>query len=85
MLLRAGGAVGNIVLSAVLIFVADLGVVGAALGTVVANVLVTVGFAVGLTRGRLPLVGTLPIQIPVTRPFFDSGLARDLTRTGARS
>ncbi|RKS81097.1 putative MATE family efflux protein [Haloarcula quadrata] len=83
MLLRAGGAVGNIVLSAVLIFVADLGVVGAALGTVVANVLVTVGFAVGLTRGRLPLVGALPIQIPVTRPFFDSGLARDLTRTGA--
>ncbi|EMA34508.1 MATE family efflux transporter [Haloarcula japonica] len=83
MLLRAGGAVVNIALNAVLIFGFSLGVVGAALGTVIANVLVTTGFAVGLARGGLPIIGAFPVRIPVSRPFVDRGLGRDLAETGA--
>ncbi|WP_424001422.1 MATE family efflux transporter [Haloarcula salina] len=83
MVLRAGGAIVNIALNAVFIFVLGMGVVGAALGTVVANVLVSVGFAVGLARGGLPVIGRFPVQIPVSRPFFDGGLARDLAQTGS--
>ncbi|KAA9399353.1 MATE family efflux transporter [Haloarcula sp. CBA1130] len=83
MLLRAGGAVVNIALNAVFIFGFGLGVVGAALGTVVANVLVTAGFAVGLARGGLPVIGAFPVRIPLSRPFLDRGLGRDLAETGA--
>lgn len=83
MVLRAGGGVVNIALNAVFIFGLELGVVGAALGTVVANVLVSVGFAVGLARGELPGIGRFPVRIPVSRPFFDGGLARDLANTGS--
>lgn len=82
MLLRAGGAVVNIALNAVFIFGFGLGVVGAALGTVVANVLVTAGFAVGLARGGLPIIGAFPVRIQVSRPFLDRGLGRDLAETG---
>ncbi|AJF25726.1 multidrug DMT transporter permease [Haloarcula sp. CBA1115] len=82
MLLRAGGAVVNIALNAVFIFGFGLGVVGAALGTVVANVLVTAGFTVGLARGGLPIIGAFPVQVPVSRPFLDRGLGRDLAETG---
>jgi Na+-driven multidrug efflux pump len=45
MAVRAGGAVANIAINAVLIFGLGLGVVGAALGTVAATVLVTATFA----------------------------------------
>jgi len=83
MLLRAGGAVVNIALNAVFIFGFGLGVVGAALGTVIANVLVTAGFAVGLARGGLPIIGTFPVRIPVSRPFLDRKLGRNLAETGA--
>jgi putative MATE family efflux protein len=83
MLLRAGGAVINIALNAVFIFGFRLGVVGAALGTVIANVLITAGFAVGLARGGLPIIGAFPVQVPVSRPFIDRGLGRDLAETGA--
>ncbi|MFU1781190.1 MATE family efflux transporter [Haloarcula japonica] len=83
MLLRAGGAVVNIALNAVLIFGFRLGVVGAALGTVIANVLVTTGFAVGLVRGGLPIIGAFPVRVPVSRPFLDRGLGWDLAETGA--
>ncbi|RLM40178.1 MATE family efflux transporter [Haloarcula sp. Atlit-120R] len=83
MLLRAGGAVVNIALNAVFIFGFSLGVVGAALGTVIANVLVTVGFAVGLARGGLPIIGAFPVQVSVSRPFLDRDLGRDLAETGA--
>ncbi|RLM48209.1 MATE family efflux transporter [Haloarcula sp. Atlit-47R] len=82
MLLRAGGAVVNIALNAVFIFGFGLGVVGAALGTVIANVLVTVGFAVGLARGGLPIIGAFPVRVPVSRPFLDRRLGRDLAETG---
>ena len=63
MVLRTAGAVANAALNAVLIFGLDLGVVGAALGTVISSAAVTGAFAIGLVRGRLPGLRTLPIQI----------------------
>ena len=63
MVLRSGGAVANAVINAILIFGLDLGVAGAALGTVLSNAIVTGIFAVGLVAGRLPGLGELPLQI----------------------
>jgi len=78
MILRGGGAIMNIGINAVLIFVLDMGVVGAAIGTVVSNAVVATGFAVGLARGRLPGMGAFPVQVPLTGPHFDRELASDL-------
>lgn len=78
MILRAGGALTNIVLNAVLIFGLGMGVVGAALGTVVANIAVTVAFATGLITGRLPGVGTLPVTVSVRGPYVQLETLRDL-------
>ncbi|MCU4799893.1 MATE family efflux transporter [Halobacteria archaeon HArc-gm2] len=83
MILRGGGAVVNIVVNAVLIFGLGMGVVGAAIGTVVANVLVTTGFAVGLARGELPGVGDLPVRIPLSGPHLDRDLFADLRKMSA--
>ncbi|EMA49929.1 MULTISPECIES: MATE family efflux transporter [Halococcus] len=63
MVLRSGGAVANAVINAILIFGLDLGVAGAALGTVFSNAIVTGIFAVGLVAGRLPGLGELTVQI----------------------
>ncbi|QLG49416.1 MATE family efflux transporter [Natrinema halophilum] len=68
MILRSAGAIVNVGLNGVLIFVLELGVVGAAIGTVVANVVVLSAFGIGFTRGRLPLVGDFPVTIDITRP-----------------
>jgi len=78
MILRGGGALMNIGINAVLIFVLDMGVVGAAVGTVVSNAVVTTGFAVGLARGGLPGIGAFPVQVPLSGPHFDRDLASDL-------
>lgn len=78
MVVRAGGAVANAVINAVLIFVFEMGVVGAALGTVMANVMVTAAFAWGLTTGHLPLVGSLPVRIDWSVPHWERRTARDL-------
>jgi len=78
MILRGGGAVLNILINAVLIFGLDMGVVGAAVGTVVSNAVVTAAFAVGLARGRLPGIGDFPVQVPLSGPHFDRDLASDL-------
>lgn len=80
MVVRAGGALANGALNAVLIFGFDLGVVGAALGTVLANVGVTATFAWGLLRGRLPLLGALPVRVQWrAAPHWHAPTARDLT------
>ena len=80
MVLRAGGAILNIVLNAVLIFGMGLGVVGAALGTVLSNAMVTLAFGIGLTRGGLPLMGEFPVRISPRGTYVDVGTAKDLIK-----
>ncbi|MFC6991664.1 MATE family efflux transporter [Haladaptatus sp. GCM10025707] len=82
MVLRATGAVLNIVINAVLIFGLGMGVVGAAIGTVVSNVIVTAAFVVGLSRGSLPGVGALPVTVSPTGRFLDRETMRDVATIG---
>ncbi|ESP89788.1 hypothetical protein K933_02356 [Candidatus Halobonum tyrrellensis G22] len=81
MVLRSGGAVGNMVLNAVFVFGLDWGVAGAALGTVLSNALVTGVFAVALVAGRLPGLGALPVQIDLRGAYVDSDV-RQLVSIG---
>lgn len=83
MSIRATGAVVNIALNAVLVFGLGLGVFGAALGSVIAEALVTLCFGLGLLHGRLPLVGSFPVQVSLTGPHLDSGLIRRLVTVSA--
>ncbi|MFB6095505.1 MAG: MATE family efflux transporter, partial [Halodesulfurarchaeum sp.] len=82
MVLRGSGAIANIVLNAVFIFVLGMGVVGAALGTVLGNVLVTSALAVGVSRGGLPGVGQFPIQVSITGTYLHPETFRDLIKIG---
>jgi putative MATE family efflux protein len=82
MVLRSGGALINVVVNAVLLFVVGTGVVGAAVGMVVGNVCVALAFAVGLTRGRLPGVGTFPVRISPGGPVLDRVALSELTDVG---
>ena len=82
MVVRAGGAVANIFLNAVLIFGLDMGVVGAALGTVLANVVVTSTFAFALVTGRLPGVTSVPVAIDPFGTYVDSETVHDLITIG---
>ncbi|PAP76137.1 MATE family efflux transporter [Rubrivirga marina] len=83
MVIRAGGAVLNIGLNAWLIFGAGLGVVGAALGTVLASAAATAAFAWGLSRGRLPGVGSLPVRLGRDALCWDPTTARHLVEIAA--
>lgn len=78
MTLRASGAFLNVVLNVVLIFGFGLGVVGAALGTVLAEAVITVCFALGLLQGRLPIIGHFPVKTSLTRPYFNRSHASRL-------
>ncbi|ARS91817.1 MATE family efflux transporter [Natrarchaeobaculum aegyptiacum] len=82
MVVRAGGAVANILLNAVLIFGLEMGVVGAALGTVLANLVVTATFAVGLVAGRLPGMATFPTSVDPVGSYLHVATLRDLTTIG---
>lgn len=82
MQIRAGGALINIALSAVFIFGFDWGVAGAALGTVLSNLAVTVTFAAGLVRGRLPMIGAFPVKISVTGRWAEPGMIWDIIKIG---
>ena len=82
MVIRAGGAVANVALNAVLIFGFGLGVVGAALGTVLANVAVTATFALALVTGRLPGIGTFPVSVDPLGTYLQVGTIRDLVTIG---
>lgn len=83
MFIRAGAATVNIALNAVFIFGLGMGVAGAALGTVVALVLATAGFAWGLLGGSYPRRGALPVTIPLGRPHYDGATIRRLLRVAA--
>ncbi|MFC7234658.1 MATE family efflux transporter [Halosegnis marinus] len=83
MAVRGGGAVLNIALNAFFIFALDMGAVGAATGTVLSNVAGTAAFAVGLSRGRLPGIGALPVQVDPLGPYVDLDTARDIVDIGA--
>jgi putative MATE family efflux protein len=80
MVVRAGGAAANIGINAVLIFLLDLGVVGAAVGTVLGSVAGTALFGWGLTTGHLPFLQPLPIRLNWGAPFWDASDARHLLR-----
>ncbi|RKD98279.1 MATE family efflux transporter [Halopiger aswanensis] len=82
MVLRAGGAVVNIAINAVLIFAFGMGVVGAAIGTAVANMLVLAAFTVGLTTGRLPLIGAFPVTISLAWPHATVAEIRTVLEIG---
>jgi len=83
MVVRAGTAVANVAINAVLIFVFDLGVVGAAVGTVLGTIAGTVLFGWGLTTGRLPFLGSLPICIDWSAPHWRAADARHLIRVSS--
>ncbi|ELY63800.1 MATE family efflux transporter [Natrinema versiforme] len=83
MTLRAGGAIVNVAVNAVLLFVLEMGVVGAAIGTVLANVLVLAAFITGFTLGRLPLIGEFPVTISLSRPYTTLADVRDVIDIGA--
>ncbi len=78
MVVRASGAVLNVALNALFIFGFGWGVVGAAVGTVMANVVVAAAFAWGLTTGTMPLVGALPVRIDGSAPRWEAKTARHL-------
>ncbi|MXV60503.1 MATE family efflux transporter [Natronorubrum sp. JWXQ-INN-674] len=82
MQVRAGGALANIVLSAAFIFGLDLGVAGAAYGTVLSNVAVTATFALGIGAGRLPGIGAFPIQVDPFGTYLDPETLRDIITIG---
>jgi Na+-driven multidrug efflux pump len=70
----------NVALNAVLIFVFDLGVVGAALGTVAGSIVSLGLFGWGLRRGRLPFIGPLPIVVSGRAPRWSAADAWHLLR-----
>jgi putative MATE family efflux protein len=82
MAIRAGGAVLNIGLNAIFIFGLGMGAVGAATGTVLSNVVATSVFALAVSRGHLPGIGTLPIQVDLTGSYLDLEVARDVATIG---
>jgi putative MATE family efflux protein len=82
MVLRTAGGATNIVLNAVFIFGLGMGASGAALGTVFANVGVTAAFAVAIFRGRLPLIGSLPIEVAAVGSYLDRDTLRDVIEIG---
>jgi len=82
MQLRAGGAIANIGLNALFIFELGFGVAGAAMGTVLSNVVVTGAFALGLTLGWLPGAGAFPVEIDAFGSYVDTGTISDLVEIG---
>jgi len=82
MMVRGGGAIANIVLSGLLIFGLGMGVTGAAVGTVLSNVLVTATFVGGLVAGRLPGIGDLPVTVNPAGTYLDRETIADLVRIG---
>jgi putative MATE family efflux protein len=83
MMLRVSGAVINVAINAVLIFGLGLGVLGAALGTVVANTIVLVLFVAGFVGLKLPIIGSFPITLDLSAPSVTVSELRDIITIGA--
>ena len=83
MLVRGGGAVSNVGLNALFVFGLEMGVAGAALGTVMANVVVLSAFVVGLATGRIPFVAEFPVTVAARGRYLDVPTLRDLAGIGA--
>lgn len=66
MIARAGGAVVNVLLSAILIFGMDMGVAGAALGTTLSTALVTVVLGWGMFGRSYGTLGMEPSPVPIS-------------------
>ncbi|GAA0511051.1 putative efflux protein, MATE family [Halorubrum aquaticum] len=82
MQLRAGGAIVNVVLNVWFIFGLGWGVEGAALGTVLSNVVVTAAFAAGIAWGRLPILGAFPVAIDPFGSYLNPAMLHDLVEIG---
>ena len=82
MVLRGGGAVLNIALNAVFIFVLGMGVAGAAWGTVLANVIVTSLFIGGLILGWLPGIGQFPVSVSPRGTYLHRADISDIVSIG---
>ncbi len=85
MVLRAGGALVNIVVSGALVFGAGLGVTGVAIGTLVSTGLTLAAFSWGMT-GRsygLPGLASSPVPFVSGGPLADRELAGQLARVSA--
>jgi putative MATE family efflux protein len=80
MMARGGGAILNVVLSAVLIFGLGLGVAGAAIVSTIATGVVTLVLACGMVGRGYGRLGMAPSPVPVTLagPWFDPSLVRQL-------
>lgn len=82
MVVRAGGAIGNIVLNAIFIFSLGMGTAGAGLGTVLANVGVTAAFVIGFAGWRIPGIGAFPVSIRHVGKYADLETMRDVFTIG---
>ncbi|MFW5896306.1 MAG: MATE family efflux transporter, partial [archaeon] len=82
MVVRSGGALANIGLNAVFIFGLGMGVEGAAIGTVLANVLVTGAFAGGLVFGSVPGTRDFPTRVNPVGGYLHRSMMRDLVEIG---
>ncbi|MFD1632574.1 MATE family efflux transporter [Haloplanus ruber] len=83
MVVRAGGALANIVVSATLIFGYGLGVAGAAIGTSLATGAVTLVFAWGLAGRSYAGRGACPVAVTRATLGFDLPLVRRLLAVSA--
>nr|WP_282594599.1 MATE family efflux transporter [Halomarina salina] len=82
MVFRSGGALLNIAINAVLIFGFGMGVVGAALGTVLSNVVVTAVFAGTLVNGGLPGFTAFPVSVDPFGRYLDRDVLGQLLDIG---
>jgi putative MATE family efflux protein len=78
MVVRAGGALVNIVLNAVFILGLDMGAAGAALGTVIATGLITFGLAWGFLGRSYPIGTVPPVRFRLHGPHWERALGRQL-------
>jgi putative MATE family efflux protein len=83
MLIRSGGAIINIVLNAVFIVGLGMGAAGAALGTVIATVTITLVFAWGFFGGSYPIGAAPSLRFRLRGPQFETELGRQLITISA--